>query len=77
MPKLPRLPSKKVLRALNQAGFYQARQRGSHIVLRKNLPDGTNRGCVVPQGYDPIPIGTLANILKQAGLTTEEFLSYL
>jgi predicted RNA binding protein YcfA (HicA-like mRNA interferase family) len=47
MPKLPRISSLEVIRVLERLGFYQARQTGSHIVLKKPLPDG-EIVCVVP-----------------------------
>ncbi len=43
MPKLPRVSGAEVVRALERLGFAVARQRGSHIVLRRG-----STGCVVP-----------------------------
>jgi predicted RNA binding protein YcfA (HicA-like mRNA interferase family) len=51
------------------------RQRGSHVVLKKQLPTGAV-GCVVPLHRELAP-GTLRGILKQAGLTPEEFIEKL
>ncbi len=39
MPKLPRVPAAEVIRALERLGFVQTRQRGSHVVLKKQLVD--------------------------------------
>ncbi|MBU2620725.1 MAG: type II toxin-antitoxin system HicA family toxin, partial [Proteobacteria bacterium] len=39
----------------------------SHVVLRKD-----NKGCVVPI-HKELAIGTLRSAIKQAGITTEEF----
>jgi predicted RNA binding protein YcfA (HicA-like mRNA interferase family) len=47
------------------------RQKGSHVILRKNM-----NGCVVPN-HREIKTGTLAGILKQAGVSVEEFISAL
>lgn len=33
MPKLPRVPEARVVKALERLGFVQRRQRGSHVVL--------------------------------------------
>jgi predicted RNA binding protein YcfA (HicA-like mRNA interferase family) len=68
MPRLPRLNSRETIRALERLGFVQLRQRGSHIVLRR---DGQT--CVVPTGRD-LRLGTLAGILDQAGVSVEDFI---
>ena len=41
MPKLPRVSGAEVVRALERLGFAVARQRGSHIVLRRGSPATT------------------------------------
>ena len=71
MPKLPRIGSRDCLAALQKMGFAVVRQKGSHIVLRR----GTS-GCVVPNHKEIRP-GTLAGILKQAGVSVEEFIERL
>ena len=70
MPKLPRVSGGDAIRALGQLGFHQVRQRGSHVVLRH--PDG--RGCVVPV-HRELKVGTLAGVLRQAGVSVEEFIA--
>lgn len=52
-------------------GFNQVRQRGSHVVMKKMMPDGAC-GCVVPM-HKEVATGTLFSILKQAHLSPEEF----
>jgi predicted RNA binding protein YcfA (HicA-like mRNA interferase family) len=37
MPRLPRISGNEAVRALERLGFIQARQTGSHIVLKKQL----------------------------------------
>ena len=59
------------MRALERLGFQVARQRGSHIVMRRGAA-----GCVVPN-HRAVKTGTLAGVLKQAGVTPAEFLSAL
>jgi predicted RNA binding protein YcfA (HicA-like mRNA interferase family) len=54
MPKLPRVSGAEVERALGRLGFAVARQRGSHIVLRRG-----SSGCVVPN-HRELKTGTLA-----------------
>jgi predicted RNA binding protein YcfA (HicA-like mRNA interferase family) len=45
------------------------RQRGSHVVLRRE-----NAGCTVPL-HRELKLGTLAGVLKQAGVGIDEFLA--
>jgi predicted RNA binding protein YcfA (HicA-like mRNA interferase family) len=71
MPKLPRLSGAEIIKILQKMGFYQARQRGSHIVMKKTTPEGAV-GCVVPM-HREVATGTFHSILKQAHLTPEEF----
>jgi len=71
MPKLPRVGSRECLGALQRMGFAVARQRGSPIVLRRGAS-----GCVVPNHKEIRP-GTLSGILKQAGVSVEEFIENL
>lgn len=71
MPSLPHVSGTEVVRALQRIGFVIARQRGSHIVLRRG-----SVGCVVPN-HRELKVGTLSGVLKQAGLTAEEFLQAL
>ena len=71
MPRLPHLSGNEVVSTLETLGFAAVRQRGSHIVMRRG-----SQGCVVPQ-HREVKIGTLSGILKQAGVTTEEFLEAL
>jgi predicted RNA binding protein YcfA (HicA-like mRNA interferase family) len=73
MPKLPRVKANEVLRALERLGFVQVRQKGSHVILKKQVSMGEGEevqmielGCVVPLHRKAIAIGTLNNILKQA-----------
>jgi predicted RNA binding protein YcfA (HicA-like mRNA interferase family) len=71
MPKLPRISGSDAVRALQRLGFQIARQRGSHIVLRRG-----SSGCVVPN-HRELKVGTLAGVLRQAGVSVEEFISAL
>lgn len=74
MSKLPRgLSGKEVVKALQRAGFYVKRQKGSHIVLRRDNPFAQ---VVVPD-HKSIDTGTLASILDGAGLSAEEFIKLL
>jgi predicted RNA binding protein YcfA (HicA-like mRNA interferase family) len=71
MPSLPLVSGAAAVRALEYLGFVVARQRGSHIVMRKG-----SQGCVVPN-HKEIKIGTLGGVLKQAGVSIEDFIAAL
>lgn len=71
MPKLPHISGAQAVKIFERLGFVVMRQNGSHIVLRKG-----SSGCVVPN-HKEIKVGTLAGILRQAGVSADEFLSAL
>jgi len=74
VPPLPVLPGERVVRALTNGGFEVVRVRGSHHVLRH--ADG--RGTTVPvHGAQEVRAGTLRTILRDCGLTVEQFLDLL
>lgn len=75
MPKLPCVSGKRVVRTLKRAEFIEMRQRGSHVSLEKRTADSTQR-VVVPM-HSTLDKGTLSDIIKDAGLTLEEFLALL
>ena len=69
MSKLPRLSGRDCVKALAKAGFYQKRQHGSHIILRRDNPFAQ---LVVPE-HKELDRGTLRAILRQADLSVDEF----
>ena len=71
MPSLPSVSGSEAVRALQRLGFVIVRQRGSHIVVRK-----ASQGCVVPNHHQ-IKIGTLAGLLKQGGVSIDDFINAL
>lgn len=71
MPKFPVVSGAEVVRALERLGFVVARQRGSHIVMRRG-----SMGCVVPN-HREVKVGTLVGLLKQAGVSPDEFIDAL
>jgi predicted RNA binding protein YcfA (HicA-like mRNA interferase family) len=75
MPKLTRLSGEEMIRRLEKLGFQRVRQRGSHVILKKQTSKG-DIGCVVPL-HKELAIGTLHGILKQANLSVEEFIENL
>ncbi|EKD26700.1 MAG: hypothetical protein ACD_79C01055G0001 [uncultured bacterium] len=68
MPELPILSAKEIIKILNSLDFKIVRQKGSHVVLRKN-----NLGCVVPM-HKEVAIGTLKSVLKQANISVDDFI---
>jgi predicted RNA binding protein YcfA (HicA-like mRNA interferase family) len=70
--RLPAVNGRRVVQALTQAGFVVDRIVGSHHVLK--YPGAPTRAVTVPchSGQDLKP-GTLRAIIRQAGLTVEEF----
>jgi predicted RNA binding protein YcfA (HicA-like mRNA interferase family) len=71
MPKLPHVSGKEAVVALEKLGFSQVRQKGSHLILRRG-----SVGCVVPL-HREIKVGTLSGVLKQAGVTPQDFIDAL
>lgn len=66
MPSLPGVNHKDAVRALQKAGFWVARQ-GKHIVMT----DG-NRIVTIPRSNPVHPV-TMGGIVRDAGLTVEQF----
>jgi predicted RNA binding protein YcfA (HicA-like mRNA interferase family) len=66
MGKIPGIPHLKAVRALEKAGFRVIRQ-GKHVVMS----DGV-RILTIPR-HDPVNAFTLGGIVRDAGLTEEEF----
>jgi len=67
---LPRVAGRDVVKALLKAGYQQDRQRGSHIILRQlTYP---HRRIVVPN-HREVAKGTLRSIIRETGLTVDEF----
>jgi len=70
LSELPRISGREVVAALLKIGYAKDRQKGSHIVLRQKAYP--HRRIVVPD-HREIAKGTLRKIIRQAGLTVEEF----
>ena len=65
------IPFREVKRKLEAMGFTEQSQRGSHVKFVKNSSEGV-RTAVVPR-HREVAVGTLRSILRQAGLSQEEF----
>ncbi len=69
MSKLPVVSGRKCVKILGKTGFYFKRREGSHITLRKDDPFTQ---VVVPD-HKELDRGTLRAIIRQAGLSVDEF----
>jgi predicted RNA binding protein YcfA (HicA-like mRNA interferase family) len=74
VPKLPIVSGKELVKALSKIGYEVDHQTGSHIILRQKNPP--HRRLVVPN-HKEIAKGTLRAIIREAGLTVEEFVGLL
>ncbi|MDE0459234.1 MAG: type II toxin-antitoxin system HicA family toxin [Chromatiales bacterium] len=70
MPKLPGISHRRAVRALEKAGYRMVRE-GKHIVMS----DGT-RILTIPRN-DPVNAFTMGGIVRDAGLTLEDFRTLL
>lgn len=66
------LSSAEIIAALGRAGFLQVSQKGSHVKFRKVTPERTLTVIVKHPAKD-VPKGTVSSILKQAGMSRDEF----
>jgi predicted RNA binding protein YcfA (HicA-like mRNA interferase family) len=73
MTSLPIISGRQCIAALSKKGFQFKRQNGSHIILRREEPFAQ---VVVPD-HKELDRGTLRSILRQASLTTDEFVTLL
>lgn len=74
MPKLPVISGIEAVKALSKIGYEVDHQTGSHIILRQNKYP--HRRLTVPN-HTEIAKGTLRGLIKQAGLTLEEYMEVL
>ena len=72
--KLPLISGKETVKALARLGYSIDHQTGSHIILRQQQEP--HRRLTVPN-HKEIAKGALRAIIRQAGLTVEEFTKLL
>jgi predicted RNA binding protein YcfA (HicA-like mRNA interferase family) len=70
LSKLPSISAREAIRVFERVGYERDRQRGSHIVLRHR--DAPHRRLVVPE-HKSLAKGTLRALIREAGLTIDEF----
>lgn len=73
MTKLPSISGKECIKALEKIGFYQKRQEGSHIIMRRDEPFTQ----VVVPNHSEIAKGTLRAMIREIGLSVDEFVALL
>ena len=65
MPKLKGLSGKEVIKILSSLGFEVASRKGSHVKLRRVLPDNSKQTLTVPD-HSELDTGTLRAIYRQS-----------
>ena len=71
MPKLPGINHLQAIRALEKAGFHKVRQGKKHVVMSDGF-----RFLTIPR-QNPVNAFTMAGIVKDAGVSLEEFKNLL
>lgn len=70
MSNLPVVSGRKAVKALAKVGYALDHQTGSHMILRQGRPP--HRRLTVPN-HRALAKGTLRAIIREAGLTVQEF----
>ena len=74
MSKLPVVSGPDAVKALRRTGYEVDHQTGSHLILRRTTPP--HRRLTVPN-HRELAKGTLRAIIREAGLTVDEFTALL
>ena len=74
MSKLPIISGKEAIKVLSKIGYKVDHQTGSHFILRQR--EYPHRRLTVPN-HKEIAKGTLRGIIKQSGLSIENFIELL
>lgn len=71
LAKLRVLSAREICQILEQNGFVQVRQRGSHIIMQLQTEEST---ITVPvPNHDEVKTGTLRSVIRQSGLSRTLF----
>jgi predicted RNA binding protein YcfA (HicA-like mRNA interferase family) len=73
MSRLPVISGAICIKALAKVGFAVVRQRGSHVILVREDP----RSTVCVPDHQELDRGTLRSIIRQAGLSVDEFIDLM
>jgi predicted RNA binding protein YcfA (HicA-like mRNA interferase family) len=71
---LPVVSGREAVKAFGKIGYDVDRQRGSHIILRQTEPP--HRRLTIPD-HRELRKGTLRAIIRQSGLSVDEFVALL
>ena len=71
MPPVRPLPYREVARKLRAVGFVEVSQKGSHVKFARETDAGIQT-AIAPR-HREVAVGTLHSIMRQAGLTPDEF----
>jgi predicted RNA binding protein YcfA (HicA-like mRNA interferase family) len=74
MGYLPQVSGREIMRALEKLGYEFDVERGSHIILRQSV--SPYRRITIPD-HKQVAKGTLRSIIREVGLTVDEFKSLL
>ena len=74
MPKLPAVKPRQVAQFFEQQGFVLDHISGSHFIY---YHAETKRRAVIPRHNRDMPKGTLLSLLREAGFTRNDFLTFL
>lgn len=72
MPKLPGISGAELIRILERKGYVQMRTKGSHVRLYPPESSPSLKKVTVPL-HKRLKTGTLLGIMKDTGLTVEDF----
>lgn len=73
MPPLPVVSGKEAARVLEKLGWVFNRQRGSHMIFKK---EGFRRPITIPN-HTELDRGTLRSILRDANISVDQFIETL
>ena len=74
MPQLPVVSGAQTVKAFERVGYKLSHQTGSHMILRLKTPP--NRHLSIPH-HKELGKGLLRGLIRDAGLTVEEFINLL
>ena len=70
MSRLPIISGDELVKKFKKIGYIKDHQTGSHVILRNEKPP--HRRLTIPK-HKELAKGTLRAIIRQAGLSLEEF----
>lgn len=74
MSRLPVISGRDAVKAFKKVGYELDHQTGSHLILRQPAPP--HRRLTVPN-HKELAKGTLRSLIRESGLTVDEFCSLL